>query len=411
MDPQERLLQIVKDNINQLNNLSGIYRAKVVDTNDPLHIRRVKIRIPMFHDDDILDENNNSTGTPDKLCPWALVINSWGGNGSGQWHNYCIGDVVFITFENGNPYNPVVIGPADPTLINLQPLESEYHDFQVLSKDLNVTARKDKELSDHYKKFYYANISDYIPKDRRPMNLGFKDRYGSFFIMNSTGFFPTEHNKEPQDDYIKTVFEKNKKSQKPLVNQPDSKFIALVSKYGNYLLLADQGYYWKNDPQSDPSKGEFEGNLWKDYKFETSRSLNLLKTFNEDTSDNKDTANDVGNLETHDQRRIELRTRYGHMIQMRDVGWNKSRDKEYSDGKRIISRSITGASTSTELWLKLKTKGGHLFEMIDTGFDLENDRVINTPLQKENPRLIDGEHEFGNDAFIVFQSRLSAGNG
>ena len=405
MDPLERSVEQAYEKIDQLNNLSGIYRAKVIETNDPLHIRRIRIRIPMFH-------NDGEEGVPDELCPWALVVNSFGGNGSGQWNNYSIGDTVFVTFENGDPYSPVVIGAADPTMINLQPLESEYHDFKVLAKDPNNDIRKDKDLSDYYKNFYYYNIADYIPKDRRPMSIGFKDRYGSFLIFNSTGFFPDEHKNKPRENYTKTVFEKNKKSGIPEINQPDSKFIALVSKYGNYLLLADQGYFWYHDPKDlqnstadDGTKqGEFKGNLWEDYEFETRRSVSLLKLFNEDITDIKPGSPEtpeVGNLETHDQRRIELRTRYGHMIQMRDVGWNKSRDKEYSDGKRIISRSITGASTSTELWLKLKTKGGHLFEMIDTGFDLENDRVINTPLQKENPRLIDGEHEFGDDARMI----------
>lgn len=423
MDPIEESLRDFDDD-RQLYNMANIYRATVVDTNDPLHNRRIKIRIPRFHD----------RSMPDEYCPWALSKEIVGGKGCGQWNNYCKGDIVFVSFENGDPWNPVIIGAADPTMLNFQPLESIYHDFKVLSKSPNSNKRDEKGLSARYKEFFYYNLADFLPKDRRPMSLGFKDRYGSSLSFNSIGYFPIEHIQAPRDDYNQTVFEKVKKSEAPQINQPDVKSVALVSKYGHYILLGDQGYYWKKKSQKEINKekqeltnegidleesekgkddgyGEFTGDFWEDYNYETERSIDLTRLFNEDIRDNQagsEETPELGNYESHDQRRIELRTRYGHMIQMRDVGWNQTRIDEYQNE----SRKIVQNSQNVELWLKVKTKGGHLIELIDNGFDLENDTIINKPLRKENQQTIDGEKNFGTDARMIrFVTRGLSDNG
>lgn len=52
----------------------GYYRALVVETNDPLNVHRIRIKIPELHDFSLKPED----------CPWALPSFEHGGKGTGK---------------------------------------------------------------------------------------------------------------------------------------------------------------------------------------------------------------------------------------------------------------------------------------------------------------------------------------
>lgn len=70
------------------------YRGFVVDNDDPDGMNRVKVVLPTIHPYDNIGE-------------WAYPINNWGGENYGT---HCLpqkGDMVWISFEHGNPDFPL----------------------------------------------------------------------------------------------------------------------------------------------------------------------------------------------------------------------------------------------------------------------------------------------------------------
>jgi hypothetical protein len=344
----------------------GVYRAVVVETNDPLRHHRVRVRVPELHNHDLKAEK----------LPWAVISPWFGGSGCGSWVSPSINDLVWVEFEKSHPYFPIVIGFANPTRRKFYVLESVYGQTPVAVDVTGKPAGKPKPQD---------YLEDYMPKDNRPMSVGWRDRYGSFFVMNSVGFFPKEHDIDPspvgQDAISKNDF--NSSKDKPEVNEPDTKLIALCSKYGHYMVLNDVGYSWKKDEKKDPAKGEFEGDFDKDFEFEVNRAQYLQRLFNEDKPKERD------------QRRFEIRTRYGHKLEMRDVGWgNKpgsTRENEYSKSRQQIAETPT--EEKDERWFKLRTKGGHLVQMWDYGNDPVDDAYVKRELIKEVGGATDVDQE------------------
>jgi hypothetical protein len=302
-------------------------------------------------------------------CPWADKAPWLGGKNAGSWVSPMIGDIVWIAFEKQHPYGPVWIGFASPTRRMYYPLESTYT-YSPMAVDLDG---KSTEAPEDY-------LEEYLPRDLRPMSLGWRDRYGSFDIASAIGFYPSEHDNTPastgQDAVAKQQFPTGFK---PEVNKPDRKYLARVTKYGIYEILSDVGYYWKQDEEY----GEFKGDFDKDQDFEIQRSFYLTKLLNEGVPCSED----------QDQRRYEVRTRAGHKFEMRDVGWAqaggavagrekveycKSRDGEYGD-PRILSEW----DKTDERWIKLRSKGGHLIQLMDMGFHPEKDAFYKRLLSKE----------------------------
>ncbi len=86
--------------------INGIYRARVESNLDPLHLGRVKCRVPQLHGipggDSALDNDG---------LPWAYPITL---TGTGYNHGSCVvpetGDYVFVMFENGDRNSPVYMG-------------------------------------------------------------------------------------------------------------------------------------------------------------------------------------------------------------------------------------------------------------------------------------------------------------
>jgi len=349
----------------------GLYRAYVVETNDPLQWHRVRFKCPELHDWDLETSD----------CPWADKAPWLGGKNAGSWAHPIIGDIVWISFEKQHPYGPIWIGFASPTRRAYYPLNSIY-----TRSPLPVNIDEDP-LDSPPEDF----MTDYLPKDYRPMSHGWQDRYGSSEINSSVGFFPTEHDTKPaqlgQDAVAKSSFEEG---EKPKVNEPDRKYLARVSKYGTIEILSDVGYYWKKDSDL----GEFEGDYDKDIEFERKRYFYMTKLLNENQPNSKE----------QDQRRYEIRTRAGHKFEMRDVGW--AQKSGGVSGKEIVSntkcrneygesRTLSEFARTDERWLKWRTKGGHLIQMMDAGFHPEEDNFYKKGLLEEVGAKQDGEEEDG----------------
>lgn len=344
----------------------GPYVGEVVETNDPLNMRRIRVRIPELHDRELKPED----------CPWARTLDCFNSNGVGEFRNFCINDLVLILFEKGHPYSLICIGSLPSTRRKSYVLESIYVKSPV---SVNTEGEIDSRPSDFNE--------NYLPKDNRPMSSGNKDRYGSIFELNSIGFFPKEHDTKSSpngtDNLTGGDFESSQL--KPEQNVPDTKYCNILTKYGNMFLLNDVGYQWFN---------EFSGDFKEDEQFEIKRNNYYRKFLNEDKTPNGD-----GNWE--DQRRVSFITRYGHKFEMRDTGWNKTRKKEFTD------ESVTISDSDKDLrWIKLKTKSGHLLQLIDKGYDSENNINI-------NKLLIDdvGESDFEDEWDDSRQIRLISAHG
>lgn len=346
---------------NLWNKLPGIYRAVITDTNDPLNMGRVRIKVPELHDFDLATEE----------CPWAVPNQALGGKSTVVQYTPTIGDWVWVTFEKQHAYAPVWIGFATP-------LKNEYYAPFLLSQKPDYTDTTYNE--------------EYFPKDGRPMVAGYQDRYGNIDISSSVGFYPIEHDLDPPapdiDPYNKNIL--GNILIKPEVNNPDKKYITQVTKYGNILQLSDQGYYWKKEAEY----GEFTGNFEQDKDYELKRTNYLLRLLNEDKPDTKQADGD--------QRRISLATRYGHKIECRDVGWaqpgptaSKSRPTEYG-----TEAYLSKEANNDYRWIKIRTKGGMLFQAYDKGFHPQNDTYIQRSHLDEVGPLTEREdiHWAGKDA-------------
>lgn len=72
----------------------GSYRGKVIDNRDPKSIGRLKIQVPQIHGEDY----------PDTWCEAKGVPTATNG---GLWFLPLVGDMVWITFEGGDPRYPI----------------------------------------------------------------------------------------------------------------------------------------------------------------------------------------------------------------------------------------------------------------------------------------------------------------
>lgn len=336
---------------------NGWYRAIVEDTNDPLIMRRVRVRIPELHDFDV----------PVQDLPWAMPASWMGGRNAGSWTSCIKGDEVFIAFEKNHPYAPVYTAAADSTRRRMYSLWSVYGRTPLAVN----TEGKPAEQPDDF-------IKEFLPKDGRPMSNGFSDRYGNVFQFNSTGFFPSAHRIKPTavgtDAISKTSY--NLSQAVPEEDAPDTKYALLASKYGHFALLGDQGYKWS---------AEFEGDFEKDQEFEVARYKYMLRMLNEQEASGRD------------QRRFEFRTRAGHQFEMRDVGWVESRPGEYLDERKKIADS----QGRDERWIKIRSKGGHLFQVLDRGADPKSDNFYKRLNKSEFGSSHDQEDDLGEDARMM----------
>lgn len=346
----------------------GHYRALVVETNDPLNMMRVRVKCPDMHDFDLAIED----------CPWAVSAFDLGGYRAGNFAHPCIGDWVWITFEKQHPYAPIWTGFANPT-------RRKAYTYP------QVSVRSPVSLNQDGKPTTAPNDYDeqYLPKDGRPMYVGTQDRYGNLDLMSAVGYYPRQHESPPpppdHDAVQRATFKQEANA--PKVNNPDKKYMARVTKYGNMLIMGDQGYSWKKNGNI----GEFTGDFTEDEDFETKRWLYLQRLINEDKPD---TTQPDG-----DQRRMTMLTRYGHRIECRDVGWaqvgpiqSTTRDGEYSS-PTILSQE----EKNDYRWIKIRTKGGMLFQAYDKGFNPQEDEFIKRKLIDEQGAKSEEEDVYWRD--------------
>lgn len=323
----------------------GLHRAIIVETNDPMNMGRVKIKCPELHDFDLKPED----------CPWAVYATKNGGKGGKSLESPCIGDWVFIDFEKGHPYAPIVVGCADPLR------RKYYHPSQItIQPILQVNADgKPNNVPESVN-------DDYLPKDGRPMIKGVIDRYGNADILSSVGYVPAEHRSPPPSpDFDPLTGGYFNNTSNPVVNEPDMKYMLRVTKHGHLFLMSDQGYDWTQ---------EFNGDHDLDRAYELKRWEYIKRLVSEDSN-------------SKDQRRILLQTRYGHKLELRDVGYaqqgpvdNKSRD-EYGDPKYLSKEN-----QRDERYIVLSTKLGTQIKLSDAGEQGNGD-----------PDLLDkGDDEFWN---------------
>jgi len=357
----------------------GKYRALVVETNDPLRVHRIKFLCPELH-----DANVNPSD-----APWAVPATDFGTKGCGRWSYPCIGDYVWIEFEKQHAYAPVYTGFCDPTRRRFYTLPSIYGPTPIPVDPRGNPVPQNRRPVDF--------DPDYMPRDNRPMSHGWQDRYGNLDVHNAVGFFPAEHRDAPPppgvDAFTSNLMQQAKKSinfesneARPKVNDPDTKYMLRMSKYGHMMIQSDIGYLWKRDGD----QGEFTGDFDQDAQFEVDRWLYIQKLINEDAPSGKD------------QRRLMLMSRLGHKLEFRDVGWNRTRDGEFGPASDISDSDLD------ERWVKLRTKGGHLIQASDIGFDPINDEYVSRLLLDEarNAGDLDNEKSFGNDArFLRFVTR------
>jgi hypothetical protein len=325
-----------------------------------------------------------------KECPWAVPSFDLGGKNTGSWENPLIGDIIWINFEKDHPYGPVWSGFASGTRRQRYPMESIYTESP---KPVDKNGEPLDKPNDYEK--------TYLPKDFRPMSSGWRDRYGSSEINCSVGFFPKEHEAPTAPQGIDGVSKSQllKEGLKPEINKPDRKYLARISKYGIYALHADIGYYWKLDGDKGEFKGigDFEEGDGKiEQQFEIDRYKYFVKLLNENKPDSKD----------RDQRRYEIRTRAGHKLEMRDVGYAQkggaiSGKEKVSDAKSRVEEGKYGGqilsewSESDERWLKLRSKGGHVFQIMDAGFHPQDDEFYKKKLIEDIGADCDEEKSSG----------------
>jgi hypothetical protein len=352
----------------------GHYRALVVETNDPLNMHRIRFIMPEQHNFDLKDKPES--------CPWAVPAFPHGGKGAGAWYSPCIGDYVWIAFEKQHPYGPIWTGHAEPTRRRFYKLHALFHKSNVYvdeegkPKDIDTIDWEDT----------------YLSKDGRPYSQGLTDRYGNMFLMEMTGFYPKEHEKKAStagSDVIKsTPQEYREQKEQPKKNNPDLKMMAMVSKYGHYFMIGDQGYDWKS---------EFDGDFEADHDKEKSRTSNIKKLLNENEPDSSN----------KDQRRVEIRTSYGHKFELRDVGWSSKKGWAAKSGK-IESQSRPNDlfvdqkrqsldDKLDERWIKLRTKGGMLLQFMDMGFNPKDDSFIKRSRVDEIGGKVDEEEDNWQD--------------
>lgn len=335
---------------------TGWYRAIVEETNDPLNIRRVRVRVPELHDID----------TEVERLPWALPAPWHGGTNAGSFSNPAIKDVVYICYEKNHPYVPIYCAAPDSTRRRAYPLWSTY---TMTPQAVTENGDPGEQPQDFEK--------NYLPKDSRPMSMGFTDRYGHYLLFNAHGFFPKTHETKPipvgTDAISKKDFQISK--EQPIINEPDLKYMAWGTKYGHTAIFGDQGYKWDE---------EFKGDFSQDQSFEIDRYKYLLKYYNEQKEKERD------------QRRIDIRTRLGHKFEMRDVGWDKSRAGEYGAPK-----TIGDSQGRDERWIKLRTKGGHLIQALDKGFQPESDNFYKRLNKTEMGKDPDKDDELGDDSRMI----------
>lgn len=138
------------DKLNELK-FKGIYRGIVVNNMDATYLCRAQIKVyPMFAQ---IDDSN---------LPWAVPatsIFSGAGDGFGSVSIPEIGSMVFVFFENGDPYQPVYFAQAPDTTHGVVPESIAGYPFTKAFKTAGGTTIA---IDDYNEMMYVAHSSGAI---------------------------------------------------------------------------------------------------------------------------------------------------------------------------------------------------------------------------------------------------------
>lgn len=171
--------------LKKLINYNGFYRGFVVSTDDPMHLGRVKVRVPAIHGAD----PNLDTYMSDNTLPWAFPgIFPLAGPNMGQLILPYIGSTVWVTFEVDQPNNAIYFG----NLYSTAPKGEKFIQgprFIYQGTQLQCT----KDDLDAYKASLYTILKTLkgasITIDDSDMKecIELKDAFGQYFRMKNNG--------------------------------------------------------------------------------------------------------------------------------------------------------------------------------------------------------------------------------
>lgn len=123
-------------------NYNAFYMAIVEDTNDPLKLGRVRIRIPALHG----GTKDNSFYIENEALPWAKpAILNGAGNDVGQFIIPTKGTRVFVTFEYNNRTHPIYFGGV---ITNVKKSTKQYNDNEEIFEGQEFTISTDDRIKD-----------------------------------------------------------------------------------------------------------------------------------------------------------------------------------------------------------------------------------------------------------------------
>lgn len=160
--------QLQRLGIESLNRYYGLYRAFVVDNNDPDKLNRLKLEIPQIYGKEVHEY-------------WAWSAGTYSGTGVGFVAVPNVGDLVWVSFENGDPQFPIWLyghfGAGDM----VKQAESDYPNRKVLeTKSGNRIVLDDTKKEIHLRQgdgtaIGIANGKIYLGKETsaaQPVTLG-----------------------------------------------------------------------------------------------------------------------------------------------------------------------------------------------------------------------------------------------
>lgn len=166
-------------------NYNAFYRGLVVNTKDPKHLGRVKVRIPSIHG---VNPNLSTYYISDSALPWATpAVMFASGNDMGNFVIPEKGTRVFVSFECNDRTKPVYFGGipsliGEPKIYNDQQHVFNGEEQTVYTNDLNKDMKNYSERV-IYKSFKGATIilDDYDGKEY----IKIIDQSGQVFEMGN----------------------------------------------------------------------------------------------------------------------------------------------------------------------------------------------------------------------------------
>lgn len=165
------------------NELTGIFRARVENNVDPLHIGRVQVRIPMLH-------RLQDVGTKVENLPWATMCsNNGAGFNYGSFIVPEVGEYVFVMFEDGDSSKPVVLGSifgTNSTTLKKYGTDKTTGVWTGVKGANEVPLESQREYPSH-KMLYKSRLGSmvYVDTDEKTNAISMEDAYNQKVTISS----------------------------------------------------------------------------------------------------------------------------------------------------------------------------------------------------------------------------------